>query len=171
MDIALSCAGQSSASSQENLVSDFVHLESHELFSQLCTTTNLVRLGPRRGVFTSFVNVADGVIRIFRDWLAKSAAITQNSTTIMPFDLTNNKKQAILGTLLLDPDVAARIAWVNSQKRDVGLLMHVRPVKVVCSNAESAAVSYAGHVPIAYAKNVAASHAEDVSYKLEYEGE
>jgi len=46
-----------------------VSLDSHELFSQLCVVTNLVKVGPRREVFLSCVNVADGVIRIWREWL------------------------------------------------------------------------------------------------------
>lgn len=51
-----------------------IYLDSGELFSQLCTVTNLVRLGPKPGMFLSHVNVSDGLIRVWRDWLAARAA-------------------------------------------------------------------------------------------------
>lgn len=53
-----------------------VYLDEGELLSQLCTVTNLVRLGPRPGLFRSHVNVSDGLIRLWRDWLAEQAAVT-----------------------------------------------------------------------------------------------
>ncbi|KAI1370263.1 hypothetical protein F4677DRAFT_438952 [Hypoxylon crocopeplum] len=57
-----------------------IYLDSGELFSQLCTVTNLVKVGPRRGLFSSIANVTDSVIRVWRDWLhheATNAAGTQ----------------------------------------------------------------------------------------------
>lgn len=50
-----------------------VHLDDGEMFSQLCAVTNLVKTGPRRGLFLSHVNVNDGVVRVFRRWLAAAA--------------------------------------------------------------------------------------------------
>lgn len=47
-----------------------IHLESHELFSQLCTITNLVKVGPKRGLFLTCVNIGEGITRVWRDWLA-----------------------------------------------------------------------------------------------------
>lgn len=46
-----------------------VNLDEGEMFSQLCVMTNLVKSGPRRGVFLSHVNISDGVVRVFRRWL------------------------------------------------------------------------------------------------------
>ncbi|KAK3379161.1 hypothetical protein B0T24DRAFT_589754 [Lasiosphaeria ovina] len=51
-----------------------IYLDEDQLFSQLCTVTNLVKLGPKPGFFLSHVNISDGVIRVFRDWLATQAA-------------------------------------------------------------------------------------------------
>ncbi|KAL1864157.1 hypothetical protein VTK73DRAFT_6135 [Phialemonium thermophilum] len=51
-----------------------VHLDEDELFTQLCTIINVVRLGPGRGYFTGQSNVSDGVIRVWRNWLADAAA-------------------------------------------------------------------------------------------------
>jgi hypothetical protein len=56
------------------LGSGSMHLDESALFGQLCTVTNLVKLGPRRGLFLSHVNVGEGVIRVWRDWLARAAA-------------------------------------------------------------------------------------------------
>ncbi|GAB1319220.1 F-box domain-containing protein [Madurella fahalii] len=51
-----------------------VYLDSDELFSQLCAITNLVRVGPKPGLFLSHVNISDVVIRVWRAWLARQAA-------------------------------------------------------------------------------------------------
>ena len=50
-----------------------VTLDSCELFTQLCTVTHVVTLGPRKGLFSRHVNVGDGVVRVWRDWLASRA--------------------------------------------------------------------------------------------------
>lgn len=47
-----------------------VHMDDGELFSQLCAVTNVVKLSPKRGFFVSHVNISDGVIRVWREWLA-----------------------------------------------------------------------------------------------------
>lgn len=54
-----------------------VHLDEGEMFSQLCAVTNLVKTGPRRGLFLSHVNVNDGVVRVFRRWLAARASSSE----------------------------------------------------------------------------------------------
>lgn len=53
------------------LVAYDVHLDEGELFSQLCTVTSLVRTGARPGLFLNCVNIDDGVIRVWRDWLSQ----------------------------------------------------------------------------------------------------
>ncbi|RKU48847.1 hypothetical protein DL546_007599 [Coniochaeta pulveracea] len=50
-----------------------IHLDESALFAQLCAVTSLVKLGPRRGLFLSHVNVGEGLIRVWRDWLAARA--------------------------------------------------------------------------------------------------
>ncbi|KAI1153911.1 F-box domain-containing protein, variant [Nemania diffusa] len=50
-----------------------VNLDAGDLFTQLCTVTNLVKIGPRRGLFLRVDNVSDGVIRVWRDWLREQA--------------------------------------------------------------------------------------------------
>jgi hypothetical protein len=58
---------------EDELVCQDIHLESHELFSQLCTRANLAKSSPRRGLFHSCVNVGEGILRVWRDWLADQA--------------------------------------------------------------------------------------------------
>ncbi|KAJ2896918.1 F-box domain-containing protein [Zalerion maritima] len=47
-----------------------ITLDSCELFTQLCTVTNVVTLGPRKGFFAGHINVGDGLLRVWREWLA-----------------------------------------------------------------------------------------------------
>ena len=58
-----------------NTVRQLVNLDSGELFSQLRATTTLVKIGPK-GLFFSTVAVSDGVIRVFRNWLAENSRHT-----------------------------------------------------------------------------------------------
>ncbi|KAK3905630.1 hypothetical protein C8A05DRAFT_41431 [Staphylotrichum tortipilum] len=50
-----------------------VYLDGDESFAQLCATTNLVRLSARPGLFRGHVNVGDGVVRVWREWLVEQA--------------------------------------------------------------------------------------------------
>ncbi|KAF4464746.1 f-box containing [Fusarium albosuccineum] len=58
-----------------------IHLDDGELFSQLCAVANLVKEGPKRGLFISHVNIVDGVIRVFRNWLAEGASKQDSSSS------------------------------------------------------------------------------------------
>ncbi|KAH6716609.1 hypothetical protein BKA61DRAFT_600076 [Leptodontidium sp. MPI-SDFR-AT-0119] len=57
----------------DRFVCQNIHLESHELFSQLQIITSLVKIGPKRGLFLSSVNIGDSIMRIWREWLADRA--------------------------------------------------------------------------------------------------
>jgi hypothetical protein len=59
---------------REELVSQDIYLESHELFSQLMSVVNVVRTGPKKDLFLSCVTVGEGLMRVWRDWLAERAA-------------------------------------------------------------------------------------------------
>ena len=54
-------------------VKQMLSLEAHELFTQLVAQANLVKVGPRNGLFTRFVPVEEGVIRVWREWLREVA--------------------------------------------------------------------------------------------------
>ncbi|KAK4033828.1 hypothetical protein C8A01DRAFT_49673 [Parachaetomium inaequale] len=66
--------GQQPDAEQHPRPSIDVYLDDDESFSQLCTITNLVRMGPKPGLFRSHVNVGEGVVRVWRGWLAARAA-------------------------------------------------------------------------------------------------
>lgn len=57
--------------------SQIVSLEPHELFSQLCTIANLVKAVPNVGFLLNCITIGEGVIRIWRDWLAERAVLPQ----------------------------------------------------------------------------------------------
>ncbi|KAL5119190.1 hypothetical protein ACEQ8H_002900 [Pleosporales sp. CAS-2024a] len=59
-------------------VKQTLSLEAHELFTQLVARINLVKLGPGHGLFTCIEEVEDGVIRVWKDWLADGATKDQS---------------------------------------------------------------------------------------------
>jgi hypothetical protein len=59
--------------SKAEISSETIHLDESEPFAQLCTVVNIVKRGPRRGLFLSHVNVHEGLIRTLREWLARRA--------------------------------------------------------------------------------------------------
>ncbi len=103
-------SSESQAHPEVELASHDIVLDEGELFSQLCTVTNLVKVGPKRGLFYSHVNISDSVVRIWRDWLATQATRvlrdrSRASTSSEPRD-----------------DI---ILWTNHQTRNVGLRFRV----------------------------------------------
>ncbi|EFY98188.2 Cyclin-like F-box [Metarhizium robertsii ARSEF 23] len=50
-----------------------VYLDHDLLFSQLCAVTYVVKEASRPGFYISQVNTCDGVIRVWRPWLAEKA--------------------------------------------------------------------------------------------------
>lgn len=119
-----------------------INLESHELFSQLCTITNLAKVGPRPGLLSSCVNIGDSVMRIWRDWLSgRATALLENSK--LP---TEEKAEAE------ERDFSKRLHWADNDN-NVGLRLRVSELEDV-------------EAPVFVSRD------EDVpaSYVLEYEG-
>ena len=58
----------------EQLVTQTVHLDSAEMFTQLCAQTFLATRGTKPGLFHQHVDINQGVIRVFRKWLAAQVA-------------------------------------------------------------------------------------------------
>lgn len=85
-----------------------ISLESHELFSQLCTNTIIVKVGPKRGLFLSAVTVGEGVIRVFRHWLAENATSPGSETPPIQRPSASNMD----GTVIENPD--KRTLWVDN---------------------------------------------------------
>ena len=131
----------------EALVAHTVNLDSHELFSQLMVVTNLVRLGPRRGVFYSFVNIADGVVRIWREWLAERARSNKAETSSGNELDEDIIKEAPSAGNVENNDRASRTLWVGNRK-DVGVRVRIqertwrRNAPILLLRDEDPAVSY-----------------------------
>ncbi|KAK3486080.1 uncharacterized protein B0T23DRAFT_415764 [Neurospora hispaniola] len=71
--------GEPSTNAADHRPSEEVFLDEGELFSQLCCTTNLVKVGPKPGFFLSNVNVSDGIMRVWRSWLSDQTKSTLSS--------------------------------------------------------------------------------------------
>lgn len=80
-------------------------LDEGELFSQLCAVTSLVKTGPRAGLFLGLVNISEGVLRVWREWL------TEVATPIREVDESLDSNQ---------------ILWVDAAK-NVGVRFRVMP--------------------------------------------
>ena len=131
----------------ETLVAHTVNLDSHELFSQLMVVTNLVRLGPRRGVFYSFVNIADGVVRIWREWLAERARL-HKAKTLSGNELDEDIFEEVSSPKNIDNnDRTGCTLWVGNRK-DVGIRVRIqektwrRNTPLLLLRDEDPAVSY-----------------------------
>lgn len=76
-------SSQAAADEDDRTATLTVDLDDGEMFSQLCAVTNMVKVGPRRGLFLSHVNVCDGVVRVFRRWLAAQASGDESEDPIL----------------------------------------------------------------------------------------
>lgn len=118
--------------SEDGIPGSDINLESHELFSQLVTITNLVKVGPRRGLFLSCVNIGEDIIRIRRDWLANRVKAN-----------ASNDKES-------EDEYQNRMLWVDRGKT-VGLRLRISEQKDVANRPillgidEDAPVSYSLH--------------------------
>jgi hypothetical protein len=135
-------------------------LEGHELFTQICAHANIVRVGPRNGLFRSFIKVEDGVIRVWRDWLDRmsretkeASATSEVSKTYLP---SAHKGKEPRGTekypLAIEEDT--RILWIDV-KKNVGLRVKITEKK------------WRRDLPIL----IHADEEISVSYEIEYQGD
>lgn len=144
-------------------VKQTLSMESHELFTQLVAQTNLVKIGPRQGLFTCFVDVEEGVLRVWKDWLAETAAKCRQSDTGTQVEIaeevgTGKGKEIVRK---IDDKVEDRmsdvtdpqILWV-SQSKNSGIRFNVKEKK------------FRRDVPIL----IRADEGMPVSYEIEYDG-
>ena len=97
-------AAQPSNDADDDTATHLINLDDGEIFSQLCACVNVVKEGPRHGLFISHVNVVDGVIRMFRHWLAE-------------LDRQNTSEET---------STESRLLWVDNAK-NVGIRFRVVP--------------------------------------------
>lgn len=106
-------------------------LDAGELFTQLCAVIHLVKMA-KKGVFANLVDVSDGMIRVWRDWLKDMAAAGLKGDD----DIVN------------DPSQDKGILWVNKGDKAVGIRCAVKERKwkrdtpILVASDEDVAVSY-----------------------------
>ena len=132
------------------IVKQTVSLEAHELFTQLVAQVNLVKIGPYNGLFSAFVDVEEGVLRIWRKWLGENAAKGKHD-----IDTPKEKTEEVGGAKgeLRKPDEIKSgsedqcILWVSTA-RNTGIRFNVRERKlrrdtpILIRNDENLPVSY-----------------------------
>ncbi|KAL1598618.1 hypothetical protein SLS60_007758 [Paraconiothyrium brasiliense] len=153
-------AGTAKDRYEGDTVKQILNLDGHELFTQLVAQTNLVKIGPRNGLFTCFVGIEEGVVRVWREWLRDTAAkrhdVNLNEETVDEVGKGKGKAIAMKmseaeGDELLDDP---KILWVSSNK-NTGIRLNVRERKL------------RRDIPI-----LVRADEEDmpVSYEIEYDG-
>ncbi|KAM4060349.1 hypothetical protein HRG_002075 [Hirsutella rhossiliensis] len=139
---------------KDEIATQDIGLDRGELFSQLCTVTNVVKQSSRRGLFVSHVNTCDGVVRVWRKWLADMAA---SSPIGNGYDDDDNHGTSGEGSTTISRD---RFLWVDAAK-SVGLRFRVAP----------AAASAADNPPLLSGPHDDSEDEDDpaVSYTLVYQ--
>lgn len=101
-----------------------IFLDESESLSQLCTVTNLV---PKPGLFLSHVNIGEGVVRVWRDWLAAQAH-------------AQNRDGG--GAPILWADALQSVGVRFRVRRREGEWLHAPPVLVAAGEEEEMPVAY-----------------------------
>jgi hypothetical protein len=113
-------------------VKQTLSLESHELFTQLVAQTNLVKIGPRHGLFTSFVEVEEGVLRVWKDWLDATATKGRQAGAGVAQEVVQEVGKGKEAVKEVDEEAAdmsdARILWVSPSK-NTGIRFNVKERK------------------------------------------
>lgn len=133
------------------LVKQTVSLEAHELFTQLVAQSNLVKIGPYNGLFSAFVDVEEGVLRVWRKWLRKTAAMANDISADIQTEVVEEvgKGKEMVHEVVeekFDPD-DQRILWVSTAK-NTGIRFNVKERKmrrdapILIRNDEELPVSY-----------------------------
>lgn len=134
-----------------DLVRQTVSLEGHELFTQLVAQTNLVKIGPYNGLFSAFVDVEEGVLRVWRDWLSDAGAETSmpraDTQQEVVEELGKGQEAMREGADETHDINSPRILWVSTAK-NTGIRFNVKERKlrrdapILIRNDEDTPVSY-----------------------------
>jgi hypothetical protein len=145
---------------KDNVVRDIVNVDAHELFSQLTTVAYLGRRESTRGLLCSLQEVAEGTIRVWRDWLSRhceSRSFTDNSMVVIHHGSESSDQEArsdsVTGTG--DPKKNSQVLWINTRGEDVGIKFKVKRQKQRATN-----------LPLMYTSDIELA----VSYVIEFEG-
>ncbi|KAH6612015.1 hypothetical protein C7974DRAFT_406854 [Boeremia exigua] len=133
------------------LVKQTLSLDANELFTQLVSQTNLVKIGPYNGFFSAFVDVEEGVIRVWRKWLSSAVARGNTPGAHMRKDGTEEMgKEGGFACESLEEKTDIddqRLLWVSAAK-NTGIRFKVKERKlrrdapILIRNDEDVPVSY-----------------------------
>ncbi|KAF1976260.1 F-box domain-containing protein [Bimuria novae-zelandiae CBS 107.79] len=131
-------AGTAGDGFEGDTVKQILSLDANELFTQLVAQTNLVKIGPRNGLFTCFVPIEEGVIRVWRDWLRNMPDMgntTEPKTEEPVVEVGNGEEKAVTVEFSdASKDLEdERILWVSPSK-DTGIRFRVRERKIKRDN-------------------------------------
>jgi len=145
---------------EDEVVRDIVTVDAHDLFSQLMTVAYLGKREWTKGLLFSLQEVADGTIRVWRDWLSKhceSRSFSDHSTVTIqqsPAEMSSKARSDSV-TSVSDPSRDSKVLWVNTRGNDVGVKFRVKRQKQIATN-----------MPLLFSSDVEVS----VSYVVEFEG-
>lgn len=145
---------------KDNVVRDTVNVDAHELFSQLTTVAYLGRRESTRGLLCSLQEVAEGTIRVWRDWLSRhceSRSFTDNSTVVIHHDSESVEQQKARagGVISTCPTKDSQVLWINTRGEDVGIKFKVKRQQQRATN-----------LPLMYSSDIELA----VSFEIEFEG-
>lgn len=93
-------------------VKRIINLDAYENFSQLICNTELVRLGPRRGLILDILRVTERkASRIFRQWLVDRAEDAKRKESVPPSDNGSGTEHDIV--------------WIEERRRSAGIKVRV----------------------------------------------
>ena len=105
----------------DDVVKRTLNFDAHENFSQLVFSTDLVQLGPHRGLFSDIVKVNDKkTLRIFREWAAQRASETRRSHTAR-IEVGRSSEPTGVGN--------REITWIDNIKEKAGVKLRVEEQK------------------------------------------
>ena len=146
-----------------DVVSETVTIDAHDLFSQLSTLAYLGKREPVQGLLFSIQEVSEGTIRVWRDWLSKQCEsknwtdgeriAVHQVTSSSPAD--SSKVRADNGVNFLDPTKDPAILWLNTRDNNLGIKVRVKERKWRRTNN-----------PILYSSDIEIP----VSYQIEFQG-
>lgn len=121
----------------DDIVSETVTVDAHDLFSQLQAFAYLGKREPTRGLLQSIQGVSEGTIRIWREWLSKqceSKRWSDGETIAIHHDapaspIDKGKGRADSGIAPFDPTQDSSILWLNTRDNNLGIRLKVRERK------------------------------------------
>ena len=140
----------------DDVVSDIVTVDAHDLFSQLTALTYLGKREPSRGLLFSIQEVSEGTIRVWRHWLSRQCeskswtdgepVVIHHEAPTSPVSKGKGRADSIVSPLACQHDPS--ILWVNTSRQNVGIKFRVKERKrgrvnpILFSSDEEVSVSY-----------------------------